>query len=656
MRVVALISGGKDSCFNMMHCRAMGHEIVALANLQPKVDGEADSFMYQSVGHEAISLYAEAMQLPLYRRTIQGTSKLTTMNYTPVNDDEVEDLFELLKSIKEEIEFDAVSCGAILSDYQRIRVEGVCSRLNLHSLTYLWRQDQTKILLDMIKSGVDAILIKVAALGLDQQHLGKSLAAMQHHLFELNSKYGCHVCGEGGEYETFTLDCPLFKKCIVIDDQEIVIHSDDGFAPVSYLRLKFFHLEEKAKTIFDFSQLVPKFCNDTSKEENTNINNLKKKSAEEADLSFSTEFHQTHMPSVTINGPICTISVIIGCLDMQELSENNIKDCMKNALTKTMGILESKGHNMKDLCYIHLYVANMEHFQMINSVYKTFFNQNPPARVCVGLQLSNSKDSKSNVLMSIDCVSWKPEKTKNKVMHVQGISHWAPANIGPYSQCVQRGNTFFVAGQIGLVPGSMELVEGGICAQGSLSLKHVKSVLTAMDAKLDYKDIAQCVCYVTDENHIKPASSIWDKTVSKDCILYVVVPSLPKQALIEWQVIAVKQDNDLNILEDSNENDRIQLKFIMKDRSKLVTDLQNTLQGLFQDITEEIKSYENIGLHALQIRLYYALDGISLDTMIGLCKSLTNVAVACVPVNSIFVHNSENSVILSAFCVMHSIS
>lgn len=39
MRVVALISGGKDSCFNMMQCIAAGHEIVALANLYPVEQG-----------------------------------------------------------------------------------------------------------------------------------------------------------------------------------------------------------------------------------------------------------------------------------------------------------------------------------------------------------------------------------------------------------------------------------------------------------------------------------------------------------------------------------------------------------------------------------------------------------------------------------------
>jgi diphthine-ammonia ligase len=29
-------------------------------------------------------------------------------------------------------------------------------------------------------------------------------------------KYGLHPCGEGGEYETFTLDSPLFKKELVM--------------------------------------------------------------------------------------------------------------------------------------------------------------------------------------------------------------------------------------------------------------------------------------------------------------------------------------------------------------------------------------------------------------------------------------------------------
>lgn len=64
---------------------------------------ELDSYMYQSVGHHVIELYAEALDLPLYRREIIGTSKATDRDYTPTNDDEVEDLYELLNEIKASI-------------------------------------------------------------------------------------------------------------------------------------------------------------------------------------------------------------------------------------------------------------------------------------------------------------------------------------------------------------------------------------------------------------------------------------------------------------------------------------------------------------------------------------------------------------------------
>jgi len=168
MRVAALISGGKDSCYNMMQCIAAGHQIVALANLRPAENqvgsDELDSYMYQTVGHHAIDLYAEAMALPLYRRTIRGRSVDTGRVYTKCEGDEVEDLYELLKLVKEKEEVEGISVGAILSDYQRVRVENVCKRLNLQPLAYLWQRNQEDLLQEMISSNIQAIIIKVAAL------------------------------------------------------------------------------------------------------------------------------------------------------------------------------------------------------------------------------------------------------------------------------------------------------------------------------------------------------------------------------------------------------------------------------------------------------------------------------------------------------------
>ena len=64
-------------------------------------------------------------------------------------------------------------------------------------------------------------------------------------LYDLQGKFGINMCGEGGEYESLTLDCPLFNKKIRIDDYETIIHSNDAFAKVGYLKLNKFHLEDK---------------------------------------------------------------------------------------------------------------------------------------------------------------------------------------------------------------------------------------------------------------------------------------------------------------------------------------------------------------------------------------------------------------------------
>lgn len=91
------------------------------------VSDELDSYMFQTVGHEGIHLYAEAMELPLYQETTQGDSVTKEMTYEPVDGDEVEDLYRLLNRVKNEVVggVEGVASGAILSDYQRIRVENV---------------------------------------------------------------------------------------------------------------------------------------------------------------------------------------------------------------------------------------------------------------------------------------------------------------------------------------------------------------------------------------------------------------------------------------------------------------------------------------------------------------------------------------------------
>lgn len=165
--------------------------------------------------------------------------------------DEVEDMYILLNEVKRQLpSVTAVCSGAIASDYQRLRVESVCSRLGLVSLAYLWKQDQSLLLHEMINNGILAITVKVAAMGLDPvKHLGKELSSLDSDLHKLKRLYGINVCGEGGEYETLTLDCPLFKMArIVLDEFKVVMHSSDSIAPVGILHPVSFHLKYKEKT------------------------------------------------------------------------------------------------------------------------------------------------------------------------------------------------------------------------------------------------------------------------------------------------------------------------------------------------------------------------------------------------------------------------
>ncbi|XP_066044438.1 diphthine--ammonia ligase [Chamaea fasciata] len=568
MRVVALISGGKDSCYNMMQCVAAGHQIVALANLRPAENtgqtDELDSYMYQTVGHQAIDLYADALGLPLYRGFIKGTSVNTGREYTACQEDEVEDLYQLMKLVKDKEGVEGVSVGAILSDYQRVRVEDVCRRLNLQPLAYLWHRNQEILLKEMISSNVQAIIIKVAAFGLDpDKHLGKTLGEMEPILLELSEKYGVHVCGEGGEYETFTLDCPLFKKKIVVDSAKVVMHSADAFAPVAYLHFSKLHLENKQEESSDTSVVSSCSCEISctddvfpSSEEYVPQKNTAViwKTLKHNSFNFTKTFQNS---GKSLSGYQWFSGISAHFLSSKD---KNAQDAAREAFSSLRANLASEGLTLKDIILVHLYMRRMKDFSVINSVYVTEFDLCPPARVCVETLLPDG------VLFCIDCLAHKYDMATDDVvhdeklvMHVQSISHWAPASIGPYSQSIKVGDVLYCAGQIALVPCTMQLVSGGICAEASISLHHVGRVLQAMSQKTALHHVITASCYVTDSKSIPIARSIWQKKLREckqveDSEMYhdetavcgllavVVISHLPRDAAIEWHVVAVVDD------------------------------------------------------------------------------------------------------------------
>jgi len=73
----------------------------------------------------------------------------------------------------------------------------------------------------------------------------------------------------------------------------------------------------------------------------------------------------------------------------------------------------------------------MDLFGAVNAVYSTFFGISPPARACVCVDLPDG------VRVKMECIAYAEKSAaERQALHVQGLSYWAPANIGPYSQAI----------------------------------------------------------------------------------------------------------------------------------------------------------------------------------------------------------------------------
>nr|XP_043634845.1 diphthine--ammonia ligase [Erigeron canadensis]XP_043634846.1 diphthine--ammonia ligase [Erigeron canadensis] len=567
MKVVGLVSGGKDSCFAMMKCIEYGHEVVALANLLPANDSvdELDSYMYQTVGHQIVVSYANCMGVPLFRRRIQGSTRRHDLSYDTTPGDEVEDMFILLKEVKKQIpSITAVSSGAIASDYQRLRVENVCSRLGLISLAYLWKLDQSLLLQKMIETGIIAITVKVAAVGLNpSKHLGKEMSYLWPHLLKLNELYGSNVCGEGGEYETLTLDCPLFKYArIVLDEFQLVLHDSNPIAPVGILHPLTFHCEDKSKSASVSDVNTSNGFNLENmgsiievQNESPDISELKSQSSDFAYDVAELEKHKPHMSKTKMKN---TFSI---CCWLQDSNGTSVglQEDLKIILLKIESQLSEIGFSWENVVYIHLYVSDMNMFAIANETYVSFITQEKcrfgvPSRSTIELPLHQVGLGKAYVEVLV-----ANDQTK-KVLHVQSISSWAPSCIGPYSQATLHKEVLHMAGQLGLDPPTMSLCSGGPTAELEQALVNSEAIAESFNCSIGTSAIS-FVIYCSKSTLTLDRVSMEEKQkailgqmkllnldqkrlsgVLNPVFLYVFVPDLPKRAFVEVKPMLFVED------------------------------------------------------------------------------------------------------------------
>lgn len=212
MRVGILFSSGKDSVFTLWFYQEQGWDIACLLSIVPK---DQDSYMFQSPDRALLNAQSNALGIPLSIESSSGEKEI-----------ELEDLERLLAKAKHDHKIEGVAAGALASDYQAERINRVCAKLGLKVFAPLWHKDQELHMRNVIASGFDVRMTRVAADGLDKNWLGKRLANDDiDKLVTLHKKLGINIAGEGGEFETIVLDGPNFKHPISIE-YDIVMESE----------------------------------------------------------------------------------------------------------------------------------------------------------------------------------------------------------------------------------------------------------------------------------------------------------------------------------------------------------------------------------------------------------------------------------------------
>jgi ABC transporter with metal-binding/Fe-S-binding domain ATP-binding protein len=221
MKVAALFSGGKDSIYSIYIAQQWGWDITQLITLDPL---NKDSWMFHTINIDLTKILSHAVEIPLLITQTEGKKEK-----------ELEDLKYLLKNL----EIEGIISGTIASEYQRTRIEKICHELKIKSFTPIWHKDQKMILEDMIKAGFKIIIVGIFAYGLDEKLLGKTIDYKTiHDLTKIKDKYMINMAGEGGEYETFTIDGPIFKKKLIINNTSKELRRDSGILKINKVHLE----------------------------------------------------------------------------------------------------------------------------------------------------------------------------------------------------------------------------------------------------------------------------------------------------------------------------------------------------------------------------------------------------------------------------------
>jgi len=204
MKLASLFSGGKDSTYSIYKAKQIGHDIECLVTIFPK-SSESQLLHFSTI--ELTKLQAKTMRVPQIISELNSDKK----------EDEMDALKTLLEKAKKDFQIEGIVHGGISSEFQKRCFENICKENDLKIITPLWKTAPKEYMNQLVDSGFKFILTSVSSDGLDDTWLGKIISISDiSKLGRLSEKYGFNLNFEGGEAETFVVNCPLYSYPIKI--------------------------------------------------------------------------------------------------------------------------------------------------------------------------------------------------------------------------------------------------------------------------------------------------------------------------------------------------------------------------------------------------------------------------------------------------------
>lgn len=215
LRLGVLFSGGKDSAYAAYLAQHLyGHEIVCMVSL---------------FGHSEESMLLHHPNIRWTRLQAEAMCGMPLISGSVPSDDtqkELDALESLLKEAKSKYGIHGVVHGGIKSSFQHERYARVAALLDLDVLAPLWNSHNgsaASYMKDVIGHGFEFVITAVSAGGLDDSWLGRQVTPEALGVLDtLSRRHGFALDFEGGEAETFVLNCPMFSHRITILDSKTV--------------------------------------------------------------------------------------------------------------------------------------------------------------------------------------------------------------------------------------------------------------------------------------------------------------------------------------------------------------------------------------------------------------------------------------------------